>query len=129
LDDTINPVSLPPRIGEVLPNVGDAYGIEKKLASYSLRLEHARGATKAQGFVRVLAITLDDLDYLADALRQGVLKAPVSAVRDRPDQRVVCEVVVEVGGLGDQSDRVATVLTSWHLRWDGDAPRLVTALH
>jgi hypothetical protein len=71
---------------------------------------------------RDLPITLDDLDYLADALRQGVLTSPVSAVRDRRDRSVVCEVLVAVSGLGDQSDRVATVLTSWHLRSEDEPP-------
>jgi hypothetical protein len=30
-------------------------------------------------------------------------------------------------GLRDQVDRVANVLTSWEVRWEGDPPRLVTA--
>ena len=107
--------------------VGSGAGAAPAVVDDSLNLEHSRGAAKAQGFARVLAITLDDLHYLADVLRQEVRRAPGSAVRNRPDRSVVCEVVVAVSGLGDRSDRVAAVLTSWHLRWDGDAPRLVTA--
>jgi hypothetical protein len=73
-----------------------------------------------------LAIFLADLEYLADALLSGVRTIPVSAVRI--DERWVhCQVLVPVRGLGDRADRVANVLTAWELRWEGDAPRLITA--
>lgn len=42
-------VSWPPEIGELLPNVLDAYNVREKLADYSLNLEHARGGEKADG--------------------------------------------------------------------------------
>jgi hypothetical protein len=38
-----------------------------------------------------------------------------------------CQVIVRVRGLRTHTDRVANVLTAWEIRWDGDAPRLVTA--
>lgn len=38
-----------------------------------------------------------------------------------------CEVIVPVRGLAERADRVADVLTAWEVRWDGDAPRLITA--
>jgi hypothetical protein len=120
-------VSWPPQIGEVLPRGEDAYGGHEKLAGYSLHLEHPRGRAKAAGFAAVLGITAIDLNYLADAVLSGVRSAPVSEVRDRGEHGIVCKVVVPVRGLGEHADRVANVLTSWHLRWDGDAPRLVSA--
>jgi hypothetical protein len=111
----------------LLPRADDAHGVEEKLAGYSLKLDHPSGGAKAAGFARVLAITFEDLDYLAGALLQGLHDMPVSAVRDRSDGSVLCEVVVPVRGRGGRADRVATVLTSWHIRWEEDPPRLVTA--
>ncbi len=120
-------VSWPPEIGELLPNVLDAYNVREKLADYSLNLEHARGGEKADGFARVLAINAEDLDYLADALLRGARTIPISAVRKRGKHGVHCQVIVPVRGLGDRADRVAHVLTAWEVRCDGDPPRLITA--
>jgi Domain of unknown function (DUF6883) len=120
-------MSWPPHIGDLLPQADDAHGVEKKLAGYSLNLDHPSGGAKAAGFGRVLAITIEDLDYLADSLREGLQDTPVSEVRNRDDGSVLCEVIVPIRGLGGCADRVATVLTSWHIRWEGDPPRLVTA--
>jgi hypothetical protein len=121
------PVAWPPKIGELLPSVDDAYGVHEKLGDYSLKLSHASGGPKAEGFARVLAIRSDDLDYLAGDLIAGARTEPISEVRDRGENGVLCEVVMPVRGLGDRADRVARVLTSWEIRWEGDPPRLVTA--
>lgn len=117
----------PPKIGEPLPRAEDAYGVHEKLAGYSLKLDHPSGGAKAAAFARVLAIALEDLDYLAGSLLERLREVAVSAVRDRDDGSILCEVIVPVRGLRDRSDRVANVLTSWHLRSEGDPPRLVTA--
>jgi hypothetical protein len=42
--------------------------VREKLGGYSLRLVHPGRGRKAEGFARVLAITADDLEYLAEAL-------------------------------------------------------------
>ena len=120
-------MSWPPQIGDLLPRRDAAHGVEEKLAGYSLKLDHPSGGAKAAGFAQVLAITLEDLDYLAGRLLEGLHDAPISAVRDRDDGSVLCEVIVPVHGLGARGDRVASVLTSWHVRWEGHRPRLVTA--
>jgi len=120
-------VSWPPQIGASLPRAEDAYNVHEKLADYSLNPDHATGGPKAAGFARILGITADDLAYLADALLAGVREISVSEVRDRGDHGMQCAVIVPVRGLGQHASRVANVLTSWEIRWDGDAPRLVTA--
>lgn len=117
----------PPKIGELLPSVDDAYGVHEKLGDYSLKVSHASGGPKAEGFARVLAVRSDDLDYLAGELIAGGRTEPISEVRDRGGHGVLCEVVVPVRGLCDRADRVARVPTSWEIRWEGDPPRLVTA--
>ncbi len=117
----------PPKIGEPLPRVQHSYGIHEKLVGYSLKLGHPSGGEKANGFARVLAITTDDLEYLAEALLTGARTIPISTIRDRREQGLLCQVVVPVRGLADRADRVANVLTVWEIRWDGDPPRLVTA--
>jgi hypothetical protein len=72
---------------------------------------------------------LHDLEYLADSLLRGAREVPISEVRDRGANGVLCEVIVPVRGLAERTDRVRNVLTSWQIRWDGDPPRLVTAFH
>ena len=120
-------MSWPPKIGEPLPRAEEAYGIHEKLAGYSLKLGHPGRGKKAEGFARVLAITADDLEYLAEELLEGARTIPMTEIRDRGEQGVLCEVVVPVRGVADRAHRVANVLTSWEIRRDGDRPRLVTA--
>jgi hypothetical protein len=120
-------VPWPPETGEPLPNANNAYGIHEKIAGYSLNLGHPSGGDKAEGLARVLSITSDDLEYLAEALLNGARTIPITAIRDRGAQGVLCQVVVPVRGLADRADRVANVVTAWEIRWEGDPPRLVTA--
>ena len=101
------------------------YGVHEKLVDYSLKAGHPRG--KAEGFARVLAVTADDLDYLAGALLSGLCTTPASGVRPAGVHGFHCEVIVQVRGLRDRADRVANVLTAWQIRWDRDPPRLITA--
>jgi hypothetical protein len=82
---------------------------------------------KAEGFARALAVTADDLEYVAAALLSGLRKTPVSGVRPAGMHGFHCEVIVQVGGLRHRADRVANILTAWQIRWDGDPPRLITA--
>jgi hypothetical protein len=75
----------------------------------------------------VLAVTSDDLDYLAEALLDGIRTTPLSRVRSAGTYGFHCEVIVPVRGLRDRGDRIASVLTAWQIRWDRDPPRLITA--
>jgi hypothetical protein len=118
-------VSWPPQIGELLPGAEDAYGVHEKLVNYSLKAGHPR--RKAEAFVRVLAVTADDLEYLAAALLSGVRTTAVSGVRPAGVHGFHCEVIVQVAGVRDRADRIANVLTAWQIRWEGDRPRLITA--
>jgi hypothetical protein len=122
---TIGAVSWPPKIGELLPDAERAYGIHEKLAQYSLKPGHPR--RKAEAFAHALAVTVDDLEFVADALLAGVRATPVSGVRAAGPYGFHCEVIVHMRGLRDRADRVANVLTAWQIRWDGDPPRLITA--
>ena len=117
----------PPQSGEPLPNADRAYGVRKKLGGYSLRLGHPGRGRKAEGFARILAITADDLEYLAEALLGGVQTTAVSRVRPAGEYGSHCEVIVPVQGLRDRADQTADVLTAWQIRWEGDPPRLITA--
>lgn len=117
----------PPTIGETLPRVEDAYGVESKLRAYSLNPEHKVGAHKAKVFRRTLAITLLDVGHLADQLLVGIRRAPISDVRDNSPYGLLCEVLVRVRGVNDLADRSVLVTTSWEYRTNDDAPRLVSA--
>jgi len=124
---TIDPVTWPPQIGEPLPRAEHAYGVHDKIAGYSLKLDHPSGGEKADGFARVLGITAADLDYLAEVLLEGARAIPITAIRDRGEHGVLCQVIVPVRGLGEQVDRTANVLSAWEVRHEDDPPRLVTA--
>jgi hypothetical protein len=54
-------MSWPPETGNLLPNADRARGVHEKLAGYSLKLEHVGRGKKAEGFARILAITMTDL--------------------------------------------------------------------
>ena len=104
---------------------GRGSGVHEKLVNYSLKAGHPMG--KAEGFARALAVTADDLEYVAEALLSGIRTTPVSGVRPAGVHGFHCEVIVSARGLRDRADRVASVLTAWQIRWDGDRPRLITA--
>jgi hypothetical protein len=114
-------------VGEPLPGADAAVGIHDKLIAYCLNPEHKLGGPKARGFKRILGIGIADAEYLARALRDGLLEARISNVRDNAPHGVLCEVRMPVAGLRERRGRVATVTTSWELRYGQDRPRLVTA--
>ena len=117
----------PPTIGASLPRAAAAFGVEKKLSAYCLNVDHELGAAKARGFQEILDIRSADVDFLAGELLAGVLEAPIASVRDNAPYGVLCEVRIAVRGLRDHHHRVVEVTTSWELRDEGSAPRLVTA--
>ncbi len=116
-----------PTIGESSPRANEAYGIEAKVTAYCLNLDHEVGGPKAQGFLRILGIGLEDADHLAAELRDGLRVARISDVRDNTPFGILCEVRVPVRGLRERRDRIVAVTTSWELRDADDRPRLVTA--
>lgn len=120
-------VPWPPGIGERLPRAADAFGVEEKLAAYCLNPDHALGAAKARGFREIIDVTGADVEYLAGALLAGVIEAPITSVRDNAPYGVLCGVRIAVRGLRERRRRVVYVMTSWELRDEDSAPRLVTA--
>jgi len=110
-----------------LPRGSEAVGVRRKLATYSLALEHGVGGPKAYRFQQVLDITLADVQHLATEIAAGLLTEPVISVRPKPDGTVGCGVLVPVRGVRIHENRVVAVTTGWELRYVGDRPRLVTA--
>jgi hypothetical protein len=110
-----------------LPRAAEAVGVRGKLARYSLALDHEDGGPKAYLFKQLLGITLAEIAHLEDAIRAGVLIAPVTRVRANPPYGVNCQVVVPVQGVGMHEARVMAVTTGWEVRYVGDRPRLVSA--
>lgn len=120
-------MSWPPKIGEPLPRGGDAYNVSEKLLDYSLNLEHRVGGPKAAGFLRILGISAEDLDYLAETLLSAARELPVAEVRENEAHGIKCTVIVPVRGLGQRSERIAAVRTVWRIAEESARPRLVTA--
>jgi uncharacterized protein DUF6883 len=109
-----------------LPRAAEAVGVRRKLAGYSLAIEHESGGPKAYLFQQLLGITLADLDHLVAEIEGGILGEPVTRVWEIPyGQR--CQVLIPVRGVGIHHGRVMVVTTGWLLRYVGDYPRLVTA--
>jgi hypothetical protein len=116
-----------PAVGALLPRAAEAFGVRYKLETYSLNTTNEAGRAKAKGFELVLGITLRDIDYLEGQIVTGVLRTPVSSIRDNSPYGVNCVVELPVQGIGAHSQRVANVLTAWEIREPGEKPRLVSA--
>jgi hypothetical protein len=67
---------LPSLEGRPVPRAAESYGVQVKLETYSLDVNHKKGGPKARGFERILGITLEDIDYLEGAIYTGVQLAP-----------------------------------------------------
>jgi Domain of unknown function (DUF6883) len=117
----------PPQVGEALPRRELAFGVRDKLATYSLDVTHERGGPKARGFELMLGITIDDIEYLAEAIEAGILEIAVSEVRENSPYGFNCAVSVPIRGLDAKSDRTLDVRTVWEITDPAAAPRLVTA--
>jgi hypothetical protein len=120
-------VPWPPIVGDRLPRAAEAFGITEKLVTYSLNIDHVDGGPKAKGFEQILGITLADVDYLANVLRDEVPNGVITNVRKSALFGVTCGVRVPVRGLREKGDRVVSVTTGWQFRHADDRPRLVTA--
>jgi hypothetical protein len=117
-----------PAVGELLPRGAEAFGVRRKLATYSLDLGHQYGGPKALGFKLILGITIDSIDYLQAQILARVLDTPVSQVRDNPPYGVNYVVNMPIRGIGAKADRVINVRTVWEYDQPGAPPRLVTAI-
>ncbi|MBS1887342.1 MAG: hypothetical protein JSU06_09150 [Actinobacteria bacterium] len=102
-------------------------GIEYKLRNYSLALGHSDGGPKANGFLVMLGIGLDSVDYLERQIRAGIAAAPISMIRPGAPGAVRCTVQFQIAGPGRYSDRAASLRTGWELTGPMERPRLTTA--
>lgn len=117
----------PPRKGELLPRCDEPVGIEEKLRDYSLVLDHEEGGPKAKGFLNMLGIGPDSVDYLHQQIRDGITHTPISMVRPRPSGAVTCTVQFQIAGPGRYSHRTASLRTAWVLDTPTAPPRMTTA--
>jgi hypothetical protein len=117
----------PPKAGELLPRAAEATGMQLKLAAYSLNRASEDGGPKAQGFDRILGITIADIDYLEGAIQTGVLVVPIRSVRDNPPWGINCVIMVPVRGRHKKRDRIIEVMTVWLWTRTGDPPQITTA--
>jgi len=67
---------------------------------------------------RIFHVTAEDIDLVWSSIFQGVLTAPITAVRKK-HTGVSCEVRI--------NERIAFVITAWHYANANASPRLVTA--
>ncbi len=98
-----------------------------KLATYSLNVAHERGGPKARGFMLILGITIEAIDYLEAQIVARVLDTPICEVRDNGLYGVKCTVDMPIGGIGAKADRIVNVRTVWAFDRPGAPPRLVNA--
>ena len=117
----------PPRVGEPLPRAAGAIGVRQKLLDYSLEIRHETGGPKAQGFERILGITRNDVDYIEQLIRRGILKSPVNSIRQNPPFGVNCVVQFPIQGIRDKRSRIANLRITWILVDASACPRLLTA--
>jgi len=121
-------VPWPPQVGELLPRCDEPVGIEQKLRTYSLAPDHAAGGgPKANGFLIMLGIGLDSIDYLECQIRAGIAATPISAVRPGASGVMRCTVQFRIAGPGRYIDRTASLRTGWELTESMGRPRLITA--
>jgi hypothetical protein len=118
----------PPREGELLPRFDEPVGIEEKLRKYLLVLEHEVGGPKANGFMRMLGIDLDAVEYLEHQIRGGIARTPISTVRLYKAGGAGCTVDFQIPGIGRYSRRMAWVRTAWYLDGPHAPPRFSTAI-
>jgi hypothetical protein len=111
-------VAWPPTIGEPLPQADQVWYEVVKLEDWILA-----GRGHGEGWLRIFHVGLENRDTLWQAIVAAVQDSPVTTVRDRGANGIVCGVEVEL----TIADRTAPVMTSWHYEKEGTAPRLVTA--
>jgi hypothetical protein len=120
-------VTWPPKTGHPLHRAGEAVGIRRKLAGYSLDLTSEIGGPKARGFEQILGITLGDIDYLEGAIQTGIFTAPIVAIRNNSPYGINCVVAIPVRGRRERKARVVGVRTVWEITENDPRPRLVSA--
>lgn len=107
----------PPRIGSALPRATDAWCTQAKLIDWILGEDG-----HASQWERVFHVGAQDAGLVWESIANAVLIAPITELRGDG-------IAASYGVLIDLAikDRLAPVLTAWHYKDAGAAPRLVTA--
>ena len=104
-----------------LPNPDLAIVDERKLAGYSLNLEHDEGKHKARVFKSALNMDLSHLEELKLALLSAVVSFDaVPAARNAYGQKYTVDFPLT------HEDKTATIHSVWIVRESEDFPRLIT---
>lgn len=114
---TVPAMPWPPNVGDLLPQVGEAWCVDEKWADWILA---ERG--HAAEWARVFHVELADSERAWQAIRTASFDARVDLVREAPDG-IGCGVLAEIT-IGERTGRVRIV---WHYAQEDSAPRLVTA--
>ncbi len=114
-------------MGEVLPRAAEASGVRYKLETYSLNVAHLHGGPKARGFMLILDIAIEAIDYLEAQILIRVLDTPICEVRDNGPYGIKCVVDMPIGGIGAKAHRTINVRTVWACDQPDAPPRLVNA--
>lgn len=117
----------PPQAGEPLPRAQEACGVRRKLAAYSLDPLHESGGPKAEGFARLLGVTIESIDYLEVEIYRAARRIPVRSIRRNREGGYNCVIEFPMRGTGAKADRIVPVRTVWELTGPSSRPRLVTA--
>jgi hypothetical protein len=116
-----------PRVGELLPRYDEPLGIEEKLRTYSLVIDHEAGEPKANGFQVILGMDLSAVDHLANEIRAGIAITPIRVVHLEGPVVARCTVQFQIAGIGRYSRRRAWLRTGWRLTGPEARPLLATA--
>jgi hypothetical protein len=111
----------------LLPRAAEAFGVRYRLETYSLDIAHKDGWPKARGFMLILGITIEAIDYLETQIITRILDTPIREVRDNAPYGIKCTVDVPVGGIGTKATRIINVRTVWAYDLPDAPPRLVNA--
>jgi hypothetical protein len=117
----------PPQAGELLQRRTEPLGIDYKLRTYSLVHAHEVGGPKANGFLIMLGIDLESIDYLAAEIEAGIAHTTISKVQLKKADTYGCTVKFRIAGVGRYSHRWAWLTTGWRLNGPESRPRLTTA--
>jgi hypothetical protein len=104
------------------PDWGEAVVVPAKLVEYALNASHPRGRDKARVFRSALGFDDANVEDLAEALRQGVLRHPAREA-GRNAFGTFFRVDIDVTGPSGAS---GTIRTIWIVELASSAPRLVT---
>ncbi len=97
----------PPQVGDLLQRRTEPRGIEQKLRTYSLVHTHEVGGPKANGFLIMLGIDLESIDYLAAEIEDGIAHTAISKVELKKADTCGCTVKFRIAGVGRYSHRWA----------------------